>query len=180
MATFIRNFLFGVFAMTLALSAGAVTISPNETSTTLTAGTTKTYSVSNVSGSLSVTSSNTTVATITKLTSTSYRVNARNPGAANIRFADRKGSITVAVTVNAAATSSVEGRLLASNCFQCHGTNGSGGFDKLAGSTEADIYDHLRKFALGLDEPSGIMAAHAMGYSDAQLRSIAKYLSTLR
>ena len=32
------------------------------------------------------------------------------------------------------------GRLLASNCFQCHGTNGKGpGFDKLAGKSASSL-----------------------------------------
>ncbi|WP_425485618.1 c-type cytochrome, partial [Hydrogenophaga aromaticivorans] len=38
------------------------------------------------------------------------------------------------------------GRLLASNCFQCHGTNGRGpGFERLAGESADEIYDELRE-----------------------------------
>lgn len=70
------------------------------------------------------------------------------------------------------------GRLLASNCFQCHGTNGNGpGFDRLAGKPFSDLYGDLRDFQKkeqGID----IMAKHSLGYTDAQLQLIAKWLST--
>ena len=41
------------------------------------------------------------------------------------------------------------GRLLASNCFACHGTNGrpAGGFDRLAGESASEIYDELKEMA---------------------------------
>ncbi len=72
------------------------------------------------------------------------------------------------------------GRLLASNCFQCHGTNGRGpGFDKLAGKSANEIYKELLEFRAG-KEGNGIMAKHALGFSDAQLRQIATYFSTQR
>lgn len=72
------------------------------------------------------------------------------------------------------------GRLLASNCFQCHGTNGKGpGFDKLAGKSANEIYGELKEFQSGKEGP-GIMTRHAMGYSDAQLRDVSAWLSTQR
>lgn len=72
------------------------------------------------------------------------------------------------------------GRLLASNCFQCHGSNGKGpGFDRLAGKSASEIYKELLEFRAG-KEGQGIMAAHALGYSDAQLRDLSTYLSTQR
>lgn len=63
------------------------------------------------------------------------------------------------------------GRLLASNCFQCHGTGGVGGFDRIRGSDAAEVRDYLRKSAR-----SDIMAAHAQGYTSAQLDAIIAYL----
>jgi cytochrome c553 len=70
------------------------------------------------------------------------------------------------------------GRLLASNCFQCHGTNGKGpGFDTIGGKSASEIYKELKEFQSG-KEGNGIMAKHAMGYSDAQLQSLAAWLST--
>ena len=72
------------------------------------------------------------------------------------------------------------GRLLASNCFQCHGTNGKGpGFDKLAGKSANEIYKDLKEFQSG-KEGTGLMAKHSMGYTDAQMRQLSQWLSTQR
>jgi len=72
------------------------------------------------------------------------------------------------------------GRLLASNCFQCHGTNGKGpGFDKIAGESVTEIYQKLKEFQSG-KEGNGIMARHAMGYTDKQMRELSAWLSTQR
>ena len=71
-----------------------------------------------------------------------------------------------------------EGRLLACKCFQCHGTNGKGpGFDKLAGKSSTEIYKDLKEFQSG-KEGNGIMAKHANGYTDAQMLSLSKWLTT--
>lgn len=64
-----------------------------------------------------------------------------------------------------------KGRLLASNCFQCHGTGGVGGFDKIRGGDAGEVKEFLGKPARG-----GIMAAHAQGYTSAQLDLIIAYL----
>lgn len=72
------------------------------------------------------------------------------------------------------------GRLLASNCFQCHGTNGAGpGFDRLTGESAAEIYKELLEFRSG-KEGRNIMAAHSLAYTDAQLRQLADWLSRQR
>ena len=69
------------------------------------------------------------------------------------------------------------GRLLASNCFQCHGTNGNGpGFDKLAGKSADKMFKKMKKYQSG-GKDEGIMARHAMGYTDAQLRELSQWLS---
>ncbi len=71
------------------------------------------------------------------------------------------------------------GRLLASNCFQCHGTNGNprvAGFDRLAGRSSNDIFEKLKELQTEND-PNNIMKVHALGYTDAQLRLIADYFS---
>ena len=72
------------------------------------------------------------------------------------------------------------GRLLASNCFQCHGTNGRGpGFERLAGQSANEIYDELREMRADLVSKGGrdIMVRHAAGYSDAQLLQLSQWLS---
>ena len=72
------------------------------------------------------------------------------------------------------------GRLLASNCFQCHGTNGKGpGFERLSGESASEIYKELKEFQSG-KEGNGIMAKHALGYTEAQLRALADWLSRQR
>lgn len=64
-----------------------------------------------------------------------------------------------------------EGRLLASNCFQCHGTMGTGGFDSIRGRKASEVLDYLTKTA-----NRDIMAAHAQGYTREQLQVIITYL----
>ena len=64
------------------------------------------------------------------------------------------------------------GRLLASNCFQCHGTLGRGGFDNIRGGEAGEVREYLGKTASG-----DIMAAHAQGYTPAQLDAIVQYLN---
>jgi len=64
-----------------------------------------------------------------------------------------------------------EGRLLASNCYQCHGTLGRGGFEEIRGESAKELLEYQRKPASG-----DIMAAHAQGYTPEQLRKIAAYL----
>lgn len=75
------------------------------------------------------------------------------------------------------AQTSPPGRLLASNCFQCHGTDGRGpGFDRLAGKDAREIYEELKEFQAG-KEGRGIMARHSLGYTDAQLRQLSAWLA---
>ena len=70
------------------------------------------------------------------------------------------------------------GRLLASNCFQCHGTNAKGpGFDSLAGTSSNEIYKELKEFQSG-KEGNGIMAKHAMAYTDEQLKLMSAWFAT--
>lgn len=76
------------------------------------------------------------------------------------------------------ATQPPAGRLLASNCFQCHGTDGraTAGFDKLAGKSANDIYGELREMR-AKPGSEGIMGVHALGYTDQELQLIADYFS---
>ena len=84
------------------------------------------------------------------------------------------------VSTGVSAQTTPPGRLLASNCFQCHGTNGKGGgFDTLAGKSANEIYKELQEFRAG-KEGNGLMAKHSMGYTDAQMRALSTWLSTQR
>lgn len=78
---------------------------------------------------------------------------------------------TPTTTPETRAAASTEGRLLASNCFQCHGTNGTGGFDNIRGGEAREVTEFLSKAA-----NKDIMAAHAQGYTPAQLQKIIAYL----
>ena len=66
-------------------------------------------------------------------------------------------------------------RLLASQCAQCHGTDGNavGKMDGLAGESADGLFDDMRK--MKDKEPDEIMRRQARGYSDDQLRRIGRY-----
>lgn len=105
---------------------------------------------------------------------------------ARLRSAVRAARILGAAAllcVGASASAQVtipKGRLLASNCFQCHGTNGRGpGFDSLAGKPANELFRELKEFQTG-EEGNGLMAKHAWGYTDAQLQALSQYLSRQR
>jgi sulfide dehydrogenase cytochrome subunit len=82
------------------------------------------------------------------------------------------------------------GRLLASNCFQCHGVDGNvtgGGFESLAG--EDDIMGEMLEMSLkfgntSTDREEEIMQAHAFSYkasgsgaNTAELSLISQYFA---
>jgi len=89
-------------------------------------------------------------------------------------------AVALAAATVGAAGAVPEGRLLASNCFQCHGTNGRGpGFETLAGESAQEIYSELKEMQRG-EEGDGLMARHALGYTDEQLRALSDYLARQR
>jgi cytochrome subunit of sulfide dehydrogenase len=72
------------------------------------------------------------------------------------------------------------GRLLASNCAQCHGaTDAAPGFDRLTGKSANKLLRKMHKYQSG-GEGEGIMTRHAMGYTDQQLRDLVQWLSQQR
>ena len=148
-------------------------------SASLLVGQSTTLTVSNAIGAITIASSN-TAAVGTSLSGNVITVTGKSAGTAELTVRDTRSTVKVQVTVTASApppsTGDIHpGRLLASNCYQCHGTNGSGGFDRLQGSSE--LLSELRKFASGVEDAGGIMAAHAVGYTDQQLQLIADFLS---
>lgn len=88
-------------------------------------------------------------------------------------------ALAVPVAAQAQAPASPPGRLLASNCFQCHGTDGKGGFERLAGMSSREIYNEMREMKAE-NKPGDIMNRHAAGYTDAQLKLIADYFAAQR
>jgi cytochrome c553 len=96
---------------------------------------------------------------------------------ANQKFT-RTALAGIALLIAATSAQAEPGRLLASQCAQCHGTNGGGpGFDEIAGKSARELYNELREMKYRSIE--GIMDRQARGYTDAQLDLIANYLSTL-
>lgn len=71
-------------------------------------------------------------------------------------------------------------RLLASQCAQCHGTNGYavGDIDELAGEEAKDLMEDLRDMQRE-DRPENIMDHQALGYTAEQIRRIAAYYARL-
>lgn len=89
------------------------------------------------------------------------------------------GLALAALCLSSANAAPPPGQLLASQCAQCHGTNGNGpGFDEIAGKSASELYGELREMKASTVIES-IMDRQARGYTDAQLRLIADYLSTL-
>jgi cytochrome subunit of sulfide dehydrogenase len=100
--------------------------------------------------------------------------------AAGLAFAPslRAGGSTSTSTLpysSGALTLNHPGRVLASNCFQCHGTNGHG-MGSLAGKSASDIAGDMKEMALK-SPGEKMMFAHARGYSAAQIDLIADYFS---
>lgn len=85
------------------------------------------------------------------------------------------GSVTSVMRVDAVSTVPT-GRLLASNCMQCHGTNGmNGSFNQLAGIPVKSMMEKMHD----QQTHSSIMGAHARGYTEDELLKIAIYYASL-
>ena len=83
-------------------------------------------------------------------------------------------------TVSPSGTLIADGaRLLAAQCFQCHGTNGRSqtGIDSLLGESEAELIEEMREMKAESDNK--LMHFQARGYNDAQIRAIAAYIAAL-
>jgi len=72
----------------------------------------------------------------------------------------------------------LEGKQLAAQCAQCHGTNGSGGFLQLAGRNSGSLYKQLLTMK-ARSTPQSIMDLQARGYTDEQLLLISEYFASL-
>jgi len=68
------------------------------------------------------------------------------------------------------------GRLLASQCAQCHGTDGRavGGMDRLAGESMNELWEEMLEMKYSGDM-GDIMHRQAKGYTEEQIRLIAQY-----
>ena len=84
----------------------------------------------------------------------------------------------IASSVAAQSSSEVEGRFIASNCANCHGTTGksAGAMPSLAGQPKAYIVEQMRAFRDG-KRPATIMHQIAKGYTDAQIDAVAEHFT---
>ena len=74
-----------------------------------------------------------------------------------------------------AATDDHPGKLLAANCFQCHGTNGTG-MEHLAGKPASKIVNEMLE--MQAENPrADIMNVHAKAYTTEEIKLIADFFS---
>lgn len=97
----------------------------------------------------------------------------QNDDSANAGTGSSGGSTTPVVTPGV-PTLSTNGRLLASNCFQCHGTGGTGGFESIRGGEASEVFEYFNGQEGAANR--SIMTAHAQGFTQAQLQAIVAYL----
>ena len=89
--------------------------------------------------------------------------------------------IALGASALAGAQESGQIRLLASNCANCHGTDGrsQGGMPALAGLPKPYIVEQMAEFKSG-KRAATIMHQLAKGYTDAEINALATYFSTLK
>ena len=87
--------------------------------------------------------------------------------------------LALAASASAMAQDATHVRLLASNCANCHGTDGKsqGGTPGLTGQPKAKLVEMLQEFKAG-KRPATIMHQIAKGYSDAELDALAGYFAS--
>jgi sulfide dehydrogenase cytochrome subunit len=83
---------------------------------------------------------------------------------------------TSSSSVIKAVPADLPGRALASNCFQCHGTNGYAGELKIAGQGKSGILDAINEMK-SKNPRSNIMNVHAQGYTAQEMELIADFIS---
>ncbi|WP_078118371.1 c-type cytochrome [Thiosocius teredinicola] len=90
------------------------------------------------------------------------------------------GFVAAGVCQTAWSEDATINRLLASQCAQCHGSNGRavGDMDSLAGESADEIYEELMEMR-SEDTPEDIMEHQAMGYTEDQIRRIAAYYGSI-
>jgi cytochrome subunit of sulfide dehydrogenase len=86
-------------------------------------------------------------------------------------------ALGAAASTSAPAADPMAGRLLASQCAQCHGTDGHAvsGFESLAGESVEEIIKEFRE--MRADTTPDIMDLQARGYTDEQVRLIAEFFA---
>lgn len=98
----------------------------------------------------------------------------------NANAADYTGGLLSNTNISAAGVVVPDGgRLLASQCFQCHGTDGKSttGIDSLAGESQNEIISEMRE--MKAENKIDLMHYQAKAYTDAQIQLIAAYFASV-
>ena len=166
------------------VTAPPMAVSP--TAISLSVGQSANVSVSNPNGSVRATSSNSSVATAI-LSNNVVTVQGKAAGSATITIRDSRISKKVDVTVTSnggggggGGATNTQGRLLASQCFQCHNAKGgSTGFDRITGESVNEIVGEMKEMQAKAASKPEIMHSQAMIYTDAEIYALAQYLASL-
>jgi len=88
------------------------------------------------------------------------------------------GAISMPLLLPAASLAAglSRGVMLANSCAACHGTDGKspGAIPSIAGKSAGFIEKALKDFRSGA-QASTVMGRHAKGYSDEEIKTLAKY-----
>src|SRR6478672_9090163 len=87
-------------------------------------------------------------------------------------------ALVPALAQQQASSTTAQVRLLASNCANCHGTDGhsQGGMPSLSGQSKSALADMLKAFRDGT-RPATVMQQLAKGYTDAEIDALAAYFA---
>ena len=94
--------------------------------------------------------------------------------------ADYTGGYLSNTNISAAGVVVPDGaRLLASQCFQCHGTDGKSttDIDSLAGESQSELVSEMRE--MKAKNKVDLMHYQAKAYTDAQIQLIAAYFASI-
>jgi len=98
----------------------------------------------------------------------------------NANAADYTGGSLSNTNITAAGVVVPDGaRLLAAQCFQCHGTDGKSttGIDSLAGESQNELISEMRE--MKAKNKVDLMHYQAKAYTDAQIQLIAAYFASV-
>lgn len=74
-----------------------------------------------------------------------------------------------------------KGQIMANSCLTCHGGEGQGPGEmpSIRDLTEQGLINKLTSFRQGREPDATVMDRHATGYTDAEIRAIAKHIADL-
>ncbi len=91
-----------------------------------------------------------------------------------------KTAIFVTVFMPTVSLAQDGGRIYASQCAGCHGTNGHtvADIDNIGGKSAKELYEELKEMK-AKTKTNNIMHRQAKGYTDQQIRELAVYLASV-